>query len=164
MNAKLISIFTAAGVVAAGSTAFAINSHTLKTPSQHSVGTAPQDPAGPVEGKSQSQFDPATDEVSLQSNESIDTSVNAGTPATDEAQAISDSGQTRQSQKNQNTNRNPGAISVPSTPDPTPSLPSVPPNFNPGQDGGDDDEYDDDSGNGEHDDSEYEDDWEHEDD
>ena len=43
MNAKLVSIFAAAGVVAAGSSAYAINAQSLKSETTSKVGTATMD-------------------------------------------------------------------------------------------------------------------------
>ncbi|NBX70367.1 MAG: hypothetical protein EBQ98_00425, partial [Actinobacteria bacterium] len=43
MNAKLVSIFTVAGVVAAGSSAYAINAQSLKSETTSKVGTATMD-------------------------------------------------------------------------------------------------------------------------
>lgn len=43
MNTKLVSIFAVAGVVAAGSSAYAINTQTLKSGTTSQVGTAPLD-------------------------------------------------------------------------------------------------------------------------
>ena len=164
MNAKLISIFTVAGVVTAGSTAFAINSHTLKNPTQHSVGTASVNQTKLPEAPQQSPVNPAQDELSLPTNESSDTAVDAGTPATDTTGTMSDGGQNPATQQDQPSDSTSRPSTETSNPDPTSSLPTVPPNFKPGQDDDDEGEYEDDSDDDEHEDSEYEDDWEHEDD
>ncbi len=163
MNAKLISIFTVAGVVAAGSTAVAMNAQVMKNPVQHSVGTSAVDQTGASQEISNSELNPAQDEGLQQTADPTDTSINAVMPATDGTQANSNDNPNRLSQQNQNPDSNSGTDLDTPSPEPTSSLPTVPPNFKPGQDDEDEDEYEDDS-DYEHEDSDHEYEWEHEDD
>lgn len=173
MVTKLISIFTAAGVVAAGSVAYAINAQSLKSQTKSPVGTATMDmrenqviikPTKPVVVLTVPK--PASD-ARTQTPTAEPTVINQPmvTAAPEVSKQQSDDSAEPTSSPTSDPTRTPAPVVTPSkTADPV--LPSPPPGYKPGQgdDEGDED-GDDDDDEGDHEDSQdSHDSWEHDDD
>lgn len=145
MNTKLISIFAVAGIVSAGSTAFAINGQIL--PQKH----APSQ----ISTENQSDLVTAQTETGVNTVAELTADNSAQDVQIDDV-AISDINTVDTPSvptvQNEQPTANQSDPDPSSTVTPTPTLPTVPPSFKPGQD--DEDDEDDDS---EYDDDESED-------
>lgn len=156
MSAKLISIFTVAGVVAAGSSAFAINSQALK---KHSVERV----VVTTDELNRDALLPSSKKIApgLDSGGNSDT----GLPPVEGSQ-----GSTNSDESNVNPMDSSADTSDPNPDNPNPaaptetaapSLPTVPPDYKPSKDDEDDDKYENHDSEDEHDDEDE--DWEDDD-
>lgn len=161
MNTKLVSIFAVAGVVAAGSSAYAINAQSLKSETTSKVGTSTMDlndnpviipPTDNPDGTSSSDVtgDQSADGSASGSTE---TGLPTGTDNSgiDDPTSV-DSGDYNFAPSSNPTKKKP-APDATSASNETPALPSPPPGFKLGSGDDDDDDYDEDD----EDDDRYED-------
>jgi len=161
MNTKLVSIFAVAGVVAAGSSAFAINAQSLKSETTSKVGTSTMDltenriiipSTDNTDGKISSDVT-ADQSVDGSASGSTETDLPAGTGNSDSSDPSSaDSGNYNFAPSLNPAKKKP-APDATSVNNDEPVLPSAPPGFKPGSEDDDDEDYEDDE---EEDDDRYE--------
>ena len=160
MNPKLVTIFTVTGLVAAGTTAFAMSSQTSMQNQRHSVEISPETATSKIKQNSDLlNSNPATDQpsdlVNPDTNPAIDQN-DEGNPSQVLPEKIFRTPVQKQKSPDLNDSQSDDLV--------TP-LPSAPPSFEPEQeDDGEDDAFENDHSDEEHEDDGHENEWEDEDD